>query len=139
MMRPTILSLAGGARRSASTIDNQQSNPVTPSRPSRTSRPQRSPLQLRDGNAMMRAPLKGTPLSTRSGNAMPPQDKQNGASRPVVPTLSASSTKTVSKTPLTPRVAGSTPSLASSPLTRRGAHQDGSTTPKLSQKEDFST
>ena len=135
-MRPTILSLAGSARRSASTIDNQQSNPVTPSRPSR---PQRSPLQLRDGNAMMRMPQKGAPLSTRSGNAMPPQDKQNGASRPVVPTLGASSTKPINKTPLTPRVAGSTPSLASSPLTRRGARQDGNTTPTLSQKEDFST
>jgi hypothetical protein len=135
-MRPTILSLAGSARRSASTIDNQQSNPATPSRPPR---PQRSPLQLRDGNAMMRAPQKGAPLSTRSGNAMPPHDKPNGASRPVVPTLGASSTKTVNKTPLTPRVAGSTQSLASSPLTRRGAHQDGSTTPTLSQKEDFST
>jgi hypothetical protein len=70
---------------------------------------------------------------------MPPQDKHNGASRPAVPTLGTSSTKTVNKTPLTPRVAGSTPSLASSPLTRRGARQDGNTTPTLSQKEDFST
>ena len=87
----------------------------------------------------MRAPQKGAPLSTRSGNAMPLQDKQNGVSRPVVPTLGASSTKTVNKTPLTPRVAGSTPSLASSPLTRRGARQDGNTTPTLSQREDFST
>ncbi len=136
-MRPSILSLAGGARRSASTIDNnQQANPVSPSR---SARPQRSPLQLRDGNAMMRAPQKGAPLSTRSANAMPPQDKQNGVSRPAVPTLGASSTKTVNKTPLTPRVAGSTPSLASSPLTRRSARQDGNTSPTILHKEDFST
>lgn len=137
-MRPTIISLAGSARKGASAIDNQQSNPAKPS-PSRPARPQRSPLQLRDGNVMMRAPQKGVPLITRSGNAMLPQDKQNGVSRPVVPTLVASSTKTVNKTPLTPRVAGSTPSLASSPSTRRTARQDGNTTPTLSQKEDFST
>jgi hypothetical protein len=136
-MRPTILSLAGSARRSASTIDNQQSsNPITPSR---SSIQQRNPLQPRDGNVMMRAPQKGAPLSTRSGNAMPPQEKQNGASRPVVPTLGASSTKTASKTPLTPRVAGSTPSLASSPLTRKAARQEGNTTPTLPQRDEFST
>jgi len=135
-MQPTILSLAGSTRRSTSNIDSQQANPVTLSR---LSRPQPSPLQLRDGNAMMRAPQKGAPLSTRSGNAMPPHDKQNGASRPVVPTLGASNTKTTNKTPLTPKVAGPSPSLTSSPLTRRNARQEGNTTPTLSQKEDFST
>lgn len=87
----------------------------------------------------MRAPHKGAPLSTRSGNAMPLHEKQNGVSRSVMPTLSSSNTKTVNKTPLTPRVAGSTPSLASSPLTRRGARQEGNTTPTLPQKDEFST
>ncbi|KAL2061414.1 hypothetical protein VTL71DRAFT_7687 [Oculimacula yallundae] len=90
-------------------------------RPSRSS--VRTPLQSRDNNAIMRVP----PLTKGNSNNMPPYDKHN-ASRPIKPTLSAS-TKTANRMPLTPRVAGSTPSNAGTSSSRRPARSDVSTTP----------
>lgn len=102
----------------------------------------RNPLQARDQNAniMIRAPQKGAPLSTRSGNnatATMPYDKQSNA-RPLAPTLSAAAAKNTNKTPLTPRVAGASPALATTPLARRTARHEGGGTPN-SQAQDFST
>ncbi|KAH7327366.1 hypothetical protein BKA65DRAFT_608225 [Rhexocercosporidium sp. MPI-PUGE-AT-0058] len=66
---------------------------------------------------------------------MPPYEKHN-ASRPLMPTLSAS-TKTASRTPLTPRVAGSNPSNVGTASSRRPARSDLHTTPV--PKEDAPT
>jgi hypothetical protein len=99
---------------------------------------QQIPL-VRDSDAMVRAPQKGAPLGTRNCNVMPRYDKQNVsnvASRPTLPTLGAAA-KTSNKTPLTPRVAGSNPLLASTPLARRGARLEPSVTPTVSSQSAF--
>ncbi|PVH89497.1 hypothetical protein DL98DRAFT_543827 [Cadophora sp. DSE1049] len=79
--------------------------------------------------------MRVPPLTKGNPNNMPPYDKYN-ASRPLMPTLSAS-TKTANRMPLTPRVAGSTPSNAGTSSSRRSARPDNSTTPV--GKEDVST
>lgn len=105
----------------------------------------RKPLAARDHNAnvMIRPGHKGIPLTARSGNdatANMPVDKQK-SNRPVVPTLSASAARVGNKTPLTPRVAGSNPPLAATPLARRGASRPdtyANVTP-TSSSQDIST
>ncbi|KAK0102576.1 hypothetical protein ONS95_006187 [Cadophora gregata] len=111
-----------------STLTSANATP-TRLRPSR--QPLRPPLQSKDGNAIMRVP----PLTKGNPNNMPPYDKHN-ASRPLMPTLGAS-TKTVNRLPLTPRVAGSAPSNTGTSSSRRSARPDNSTTPV--GKEDVST
>ncbi|KAH6720919.1 hypothetical protein BKA61DRAFT_472529 [Leptodontidium sp. MPI-SDFR-AT-0119] len=79
--------------------------------------------------------MRVPPLTKGNPNNMPPYDKHN-ASRPLMPTLSAS-TKTANRTPLTPRVAGSNPSNVGSSSSRRPARSDVNTTPV--GKEDVPT
>lgn len=85
-------------------------------------------------NAAMRS-LNG-PLTSKNGNAMP-NDKPNPTigQRPLVPTLSVSRMKAANTatTPLTPRVAGSTPANVSTPVLRPATRQD--TTPNTSGRE----
>lgn len=75
---------------------------------------------------MNRTVLKGTPLKTRSGNdataAMAYDKQKNG--KPMTPVLRATAAKASTKSPLTPRVAGSNVSVATPPLTRRGTRPD---------------
>jgi hypothetical protein len=85
---------------------------------------QRLPLQPRDDNAMMRGLQKGSPLTTKSGNAMAPSDRQNATTRPGVITSNPPVIKSTNKTPLTPRVAVSNASPLSTPLTRRPTRQE---------------
>jgi len=115
---------------------NQDSNATpTRSRPSRP--PLRPPLKSRDSNAMMRVPPKA-PLAAKSGNAnMPSYDKSSGSTRPLMPVLSASA-KASNRAPLTPRVAGTAPQVAQTPLSRRGARSENNT-PSASSREDLST
>jgi hypothetical protein len=110
-------------------------NPTIHSRQARPS--QRPPLQSRDHNAMMRGSQKGaTPLTAKSGNTnMPSYEKSTNSSRPLMPTLSASA-KGSNRPPLTPRVAGSAPTIASTPTSRQGRTK--SITPGPS-KDDIST
>src|SRR6266536_2607594 len=117
--------------------NNNQDFQYTPTR-RQTQRPLRPPLQPIDNkhNAMMRVPPKASaPLSLKSGNSnnMPPYDKQHGVTRPQLPTLSAS-TKTLNRTPLTPRVAGSAPSTLATPPSRKGARPEN--TAAGSSRED---
>jgi hypothetical protein len=136
--------LLGSVNRSRSSIlensqnnnHNQDSNATpTRSRPSRP--PLRPPLQSRDSNAMMRVSLKAPPAA-KSGNAnMPSYDKSSGSTRPLMPVLSASA-KASNRAPLTPRVAGTTPPVVQTPLSRRGARSEN-TTPSASSREDLST
>ncbi|KAG9247556.1 hypothetical protein BJ878DRAFT_492072 [Calycina marina] len=72
--------------------------------------------------------------TTGSSKNMPTYDKHNGdGARPLMPTLSASA-KSASRTPVTPRIAGSgPPPAATTPLPRRG------TTPAAAPKESIST
>jgi hypothetical protein len=115
---------------------NQDSN-ATPTRSRPPRPPLRPPLQSRDSNAIMRVPPKA-PLAAKSGNAnMPQYDKGNGSTRPLMPVLSASA-KASNRPPLTPRVAGTTPPVAQTPLSRRGARSEN-TTPSASSREDLST
>ncbi|EPE31826.1 hypothetical protein GLAREA_11908 [Glarea lozoyensis ATCC 20868] len=114
-------------------------NGNTPAINARPTRPSyRPPLQSRDHNATMRGSQKGgTPLTAKSGNAnMPSYEKPTNSSRPLMPTLSASA-KGSSRPPLTPRVAGSGPTVASTPISRQGPRTKNST-PSAS-KEDIST
>ncbi|TVY35296.1 hypothetical protein LOCC1_G006122 [Lachnellula occidentalis] len=116
---------------------NTSNSTPTPTRlpPARPSH--RTPLQSQDRNAMMRVQKGVTPLTAKSGNAnMPPYDKQN-ASRPLMPTLSATATaKPSARQPLTPRVAGAAPPALSTPLSRRPQRVESNTTPS---REDIST
>ncbi|KAG0645574.1 hypothetical protein D0Z07_8487 [Hyphodiscus hymeniophilus] len=129
-MRATFL----GLRTKTLESNNNQEN--TPTRPQPSRPPLRPPLQSRDHNAMPRNP----PLTAKSGNAannMASYDKQT---RPLMPTLSSSAVKTANRTPLTPRVAGSAPPPASTPLSRRGTRLDNNGTPPVgSSREDLST
>ncbi|RDL38810.1 Uncharacterized protein BP5553_03150 [Venustampulla echinocandica] len=132
----------------------------TPTRPRLrppSTKPLRPPLLSRDHNAMMRASTqKGSaPLTAKSGNAnantnMPPYDHKHNASRPLMPTLSASA-KVSHRPAITPRVAGSAPSpnpnthTTPLPLSRRqpragaGAGGDSGTPTTPASKEDLST
>ncbi|KAE9367011.1 hypothetical protein N431DRAFT_350183 [Stipitochalara longipes BDJ] len=86
---------------------------------------------------MMRVPPKA-PLAAKSGNAnMPSYDKSSGSTRPLMPVLSASA-KASNRAPLTPRVAGTAPPVAQTPLSRRGARSENNT-PSASSREDLST
>ncbi|CAG8977278.1 hypothetical protein HYALB_00010898 [Hymenoscyphus albidus] len=90
----------------------------------------RPPLQSRDNNAMMRGSQKGG-LSTRSGIS----SDNKPASRPLLPTLSASS-KAPNRPPLTPRVAvSSTTGAPASSLRRTPRPIVRSHTPDSSKEE----
>ncbi|TVY31545.1 hypothetical protein LSUB1_G008851 [Lachnellula subtilissima] len=65
---------------------------------------------------------------------MPPYDKQN-ASRPLMPTLSATA-RPSARQPLTPRVAGAASPALSTPLSRRPQRLESNTTPT---REEIST
>ncbi|TVY19489.1 hypothetical protein LARI1_G002067 [Lachnellula arida] len=140
-----------GTRRNTSTLNqdsnnqNQQSKSnttnstptptPTPTRLRPTKLSHRTPLRSRDQNAMMRAQKGVTPLTVKSGNGnMPPYDKQN-ASRPLMPTLSAT-VKPPARQPLTPRVAGAASPALSTPLSRRPLRLESNTTPS---REEIST
>jgi hypothetical protein len=135
-MRPIIVSLASRKGNAAFDQNQQSSKQTTSLRPPAQ---QRIPLQSRDNNAMMRGLQKGAPLSTRSGNAMPPNDKQNGTPRSNTANGNASAIKNINKTPLTPRVAGSNQSLGPNHLARKGTRHDSNAISTSSQAEDFST
>ncbi|KUJ18791.1 uncharacterized protein LY89DRAFT_683666 [Mollisia scopiformis] len=137
-MRAALLATVSASR--SKNLENNNlnnlndSNVATPTRRPPTRPPARSPLQSRDGNAMMRVPPKA-PLASKPGNANSkmPFDKQQ---RPIMPTLSASA-KTSNRAPLTPRVAGATPSSATTtPLSRRTIRPDNNT-PITASREDI--
>ncbi|KAH8594584.1 hypothetical protein B0O99DRAFT_687368 [Bisporella sp. PMI_857] len=117
--------------------ENDSPNAHNPSqrRLSTSIRPALQALSI-DHNVMMR---QNTPLTSKSGNAnMPSTYDKHNAVRPLMPTLSASA-KGSNRTPLTPRVAGSTPSNAATPLARRSARPENATTPVTSSREDLNT
>ncbi|TAQ91101.1 hypothetical protein B7494_g512 [Chlorociboria aeruginascens] len=111
----------------------------TPTRPSRPRPPFRTPLQSRDHNAMMRVPHKGSvPFSLTGGNVNMSSYEKHNATRPLMPTLGAS-TKTGNRAPLTPRVAGSAPPPVSTPLSRRGGRSENNHSTEDSFREDLNT
>ncbi|TVY25125.1 hypothetical protein LHYA1_G005978 [Lachnellula hyalina] len=120
--------------KSKSNTTNSTPTP-TPTRP-RLAKPSHClPLQTRDKNAMMRVQKGVTPMPLKSGNAnMAPYDKQN-ASRPLMPTLSATA-RPSARQPLTPRVAGAASPALSTPLSRRPQRLESNTTPT---REEIST
>ncbi|CZT44663.1 uncharacterized protein RSE6_04862 [Rhynchosporium secalis] len=144
-MRASILGIAARSKNLQNTTTNTSdsssnnttakaitSTNATPTQQRPTRPPLRTPLQSRDSNAMMRVP----PVTKGNSSNMPPYDKHNAPRPPLKPTLSAS-TKTVNRMPLTPRVAGSTPSNTGTSSSRRPARAEVSTTPVV--KEDAVT
>jgi len=137
MKKATVLLggvVAGAARSKHTNLANtNENNNHHPESDAISSRPRISNstlrlLQQKDNNAMMRVPPNKPPVG-KSGNAnMPPYEKHHGTTRPLMPTLSAAAAaaKNTNKTPLTPRVAGSTPQSATTPLSRRGPRPDAS-------------
>ncbi|RFU30898.1 hypothetical protein B7463_g5454, partial [Scytalidium lignicola] len=98
----------------------------------------RPALHIRDKNVIMRTTYGSTPLTAKSGNAkMPPShDKHQNVARPLVPILGPAALKVAGKIPLTPKVAHSNVSTASTPLSRR---TPGTASPLPSPRDDFTT
>ncbi|KAI6246773.1 hypothetical protein HI914_04693 [Erysiphe necator] len=80
----------------------------------------RFPLQPRDKNAKMRAPLKAPTITkTATNSKMGPYDKQHQNSEQLTASTLSRSSKAFNRAPLTPRIASSVSLTGASPFTRR--------------------